>query len=89
MAFQINDFPPLSSHSKMLVYIDDIVLLHHVDSLNPNSLQSDINVVISLATNLKFSMDTKEESITFSRINISLLAVFWLHNSLSPSSGAR
>ena len=42
-AFLINDFPQISSNSKMFAYADGIVILHHIDNENSDNLQSDLN----------------------------------------------
>ena len=75
-AFLIDDFPPLSPHSRMLAYADDIVVLHHIDSLNNDNLQSDLNIVVSWAANLKLTINPeKTKAITFSRSNVTSQAL--------------
>ena len=83
-ALMINSFPNLSSNSKLLAYADDVVLLHFVDSNNPDSLQSDTNTVFNWATDLKLSINfDKLKSITFSRSNFTPTPVF-LNNKAIP-----
>ena len=86
-AFLINDFPPLSPNSKMLAYADDIVILHHIDSLNSDNLQSDLDIVVSWAANLKLSINpVKTKAITFSRANITPPAVSLSGSTIPESS---
>ena len=67
-AIMMNDFPSLSSSSKMIVYANDIVLLHHVPPNKSDNLQVDLSVVLKWISNLKFNVNVdKFCSITFSR----------------------
>ena len=69
-ALMIDSFPSLKSNSKLLAYADDLVLLHHVDSNNPDVFQSESDVVFRWASDLSLSFNLdKCKSITFSRSN--------------------
>ena len=70
----------------MLAYADDIVVLHHIDSRNNDNLQSDLNIVVSWAANLKLSINPeKTKAITFSRSNVTPQALS-LAGSIIPES---
>ena len=72
-AIMMNDFPSLSSNSKMIAYADDIVLLHHVRSNESDNLQADLNIVLNWISDLKFSVNVEKfRAVTFSRNAFSL-----------------
>lgn len=56
-AIMMNDFPSLSSDSKMIAYADNIVLLHHVRSNASDNLHADLNIVLNWISDLKSNVN--------------------------------
>ena len=62
-ALLINDLEPVFQNSHIIAYADDVTIVHHVDDLQPDNLQQEVDTLLCWASRKKLSINVEKTKV--------------------------